>query len=285
MFAPKDTEAFVRQFDLVAGTSTGAILAAGLGAGLSPAALVKFYIDHGPKIFNPKQANWHWATNKYDSHALDGALDKLEARTFEKSICRLVIPAIDAKTGNATLFHTPHAKLRTAYAQMQLKHAVLASTAAPTYFEQADLPVGIHSNPYLDGGLWANNPSIPAICEAVGALGVPIEQIDVLSVGTTTSEQNFTRLSNAGLAQYAVPLKDLFFASQESGTIGVSRILLSKSRYLRINRYVKNLTALDDSSRIGELIVEGGKVAKESYDEVLGRFLKTSTVKLWEKFV
>ena len=56
---------------------------------------------------------------------------------------------------------------------------------------------------YLDGGIWANNPVLPAIAEAVAYLQVPLERIDVLSVGTLESECNFSAVLGSGKAGWA----------------------------------------------------------------------------------
>jgi patatin-like phospholipase/acyl hydrolase len=68
---------------------------------------------------------------------------------------------------------------------------LLASSAAPTYFDEAVVKDAISMQSYLDGGIWANNPVLPAIAEAVRDLKIPLERIDVLSVGTMGSEADF----------------------------------------------------------------------------------------------
>jgi predicted acylesterase/phospholipase RssA len=58
----------------------------------------------------------------------------------------------------------------------------IATAAAPTFFELAE----VGGNLYVDGGLFANSPDLIAIHEAEYFLGVPINAIRLLSVGTTT---------------------------------------------------------------------------------------------------
>src|SRR5690349_1449394 len=69
----------VDHFDLVAGTSTGGIIALGLGLGLSPADLLKFYLDYGPQIFS-NRFGWrsllHWVRAKFPRQPLHEALIK-----------------------------------------------------------------------------------------------------------------------------------------------------------------------------------------------------------------
>jgi len=276
--------AFVRQFDMVAGTSTGAILAAGLGAGISTNKLMDFYSRHGGKIFDGTGGWWHFVANKYNSDSLVNALAVLENKTFSDSLCRLVIPSIDASTGHSRLFVTPHHPLRTSCRAVELREAVLASTAAPTYFEAAKVPDGIVSQSYVDGGLWANNPALAAIAEAHGTLGIPMDQIDLLSVGTMCTTTDFSNLQNAGQVQYMRPISKLFFASQESATLDLASRMLTKSRFLRINKHTNSLPELDDASSIDKLMAAGRSIAEETFDEVYGRFLTSKNVPEWQKF-
>lgn len=66
-------------FDLIAGTSTGGIIAIGLGLGLSAEELLEFYKAEGPAIFPPSAASgWirHWFVSKYRPEPLREALQK-----------------------------------------------------------------------------------------------------------------------------------------------------------------------------------------------------------------
>ena len=61
----------------------------------------------------------------------------------------------------------------------------LATSAAPTYFKAAPLPAHLGTS-YVDGGVWANCPALVGLVEAVSFLNVPLEQIDILSIGATS---------------------------------------------------------------------------------------------------
>lgn len=88
----------IDHFDLIAGTSTGGIIAIALGLGLSPREIVQFYMQHGPAIF-PGSSSWHrcllhWFRSKYDASPFEAALkDCFQERRFGESTKRLVIPA------------------------------------------------------------------------------------------------------------------------------------------------------------------------------------------------
>jgi len=180
---------------LIAGTSTGAILAIGLGLGISPREMLGFYRGQGPRIFPKDRSLRHWLKSKDDSQTLRRTLETVfRDRTLSgDSCCRLVLPTVRAIHGEAEVIVTAHTRDRTAFAGISAVDAALASSAAPTYFDEAVVDDDIAIQSYLDGGLWANNPILPAITEAIRYLKVPLDRIDVLSVGTMGNEADFTK--------------------------------------------------------------------------------------------
>jgi patatin-like phospholipase/acyl hydrolase len=95
-----------RYFDLIAGTSTGGIIAIGLGLGLSATEILKLYVEQGPAIFDQEHGaveNWvrqqvrdmaHWFITKHSSQPLRRALEGVFGRRrLGESRTRLVIPA------------------------------------------------------------------------------------------------------------------------------------------------------------------------------------------------
>src|ERR1019366_4834675 len=92
---------------------------------------------------------------------------------------RLVIPACHARTGAVQVFRTNHHPDVVKDANKEAALVALATAAAPTYFPAAIVDESAH----VDGGMWANNPALVAIVEAVSYLGMPVDRIDILSVG------------------------------------------------------------------------------------------------------
>ena len=97
-------------------------------------------------------------------------------------MCRLVIPTVRAVNGESEVITTAHSLDRSAFAEITAVNAALASSAAPSYFDEAHIDDKIATQSYLDGGIWANNPVVPAIAEAVRHLEIPLDRVDVLSV-------------------------------------------------------------------------------------------------------
>jgi hypothetical protein len=187
-------------FDLIAGTSTGGIIALGLGLGLSPAEILRFYTDSGTTIF-PASQKWstrlkHYLTAKYSPDPLESALKSAFGDLLlGQSRQRLVIPSFSALTGKIYVYKTPHDPRFESDWRKSAVEVAMATSAAPSYF-----PPYIARNyiAHLDGGMWANNPTGNAVVEAIGILGVNPTDIRVLSLGCTCTAQSFV-LRNAGL--------------------------------------------------------------------------------------
>lgn len=179
-------------FDLVAGTSTGGILALGIGARIPAAELRDLYVTRGVEIFpEPKRSvlgrlksafrkGSHWLHHLYDRDALQVILtDKLQGRLLGDSQSRLCIPAFDGKNSEVFVYKTPHHRDYKVDRHETMLTVALATSAAPTYFQ----PLKHGGYQLVDGGVWANNPVMLAVIEALICWNVRPEQIDVLSLG------------------------------------------------------------------------------------------------------
>ncbi len=280
MMGSPDPTDLVRHFDIVAGTSTGAILAVGLGLGLSPDQILQFYRRKGPEIFDYARLKG----SKYDANKLQAALkDVLGSRLISESICRLVIPTIRAANGKAEVITTPHHKHRTADQHRMAVDATLASSSAPTYFDEAVIEDEISTKSYIDGGIWANNPVLAALAEAVGPLEQPIDRIDVLSVGTLESEADFLKTLGGGQVRWGLRLVDLLFASQESGAEMLADRLLGRSRHLRVNRQTSTEIAMDNTGAIEQMATRGDEAGRDTFELVQSRFLDGYHAEPWDE--
>lgn len=174
-----------RCFDLIVGTSTGAIVACALAAGKRPEDVRKLYEKHGCKIF-PKQKiravpgfgqllRAFGFGNREGEAALRSALiNELGSITFadvmDKRGIALAIPAVDMSRHSAVVFKTRHIeRLNGRDDQRTLVDACMASTSAPILRALALLkePHNGAETVYADGGLWANNPGALGAIEAL----------------------------------------------------------------------------------------------------------------------
>jgi patatin-like phospholipase/acyl hydrolase len=226
-------------FDLITGTSTGGVIALGLGRGLRPAELVDFYAKEGAAIFRwprLRQAR-HVLRAKYSHRRLERALRSMfgERRLID-SEKRLVIPAYNLDTGQVHVFKTRHHRRLNRDWRVPMWEVAMATSAAPTY-----LPAHILADDrcrLIDGGVWANNPVALGIAEAISLLNVRLEAIQVLSLGTTsTRARHHRRLDRGGVVQWlrGNSIVDVLLRGQSEGVHGLAQHLVGKDDVLRFD--------------------------------------------------
>lgn len=246
-------------FDLIAGTSTGGIIALALGAGISPKEVVEFYATHGPRIFrNPFGLRnlLHWTRSKYAPGPLRHALEEIFGdRTLSDSRKRLVIPAFDLGEDDVYLFKTPHHDRLKRDFRERLSDVAMATAAAPTFFPAFSL----RSVRLVDGGVWANNPAAVAVAEAVSMCGAPLESVRVFSLGTTTDlRHRDRRLDRSGIIRWATSNSaiDIILLGQSIGANNLLRHMLGEDRLLRVDPKVPagllHLDRLEPADLIGK---------------------------------
>jgi hypothetical protein len=223
-----------RHFDLIAGTSTGGIIALGLGLGLPPSQIVDFYIEQGPAIFTRRKPLWFMGPSKYNVEPLRNALEHIFGdRRLGESQSRLFIPSFDANSGVIHIYKTPHhERLRRDYRCTAVEVA-LATSAAPLYFpshrSERDITL-------IDGGIWANNPTGLAVVEAMSMLGAHPGAIRVLSIGCTDTPAN--RIPGKWLGLWAFRLLDTILRGQSFGSMGIAMHLAGHENVFRYNPIV-----------------------------------------------
>jgi uncharacterized protein len=205
------------------------------------------------------------------------------------SHCRLVIPAYDAVGGASHVFRTPHHPNLIADADTEAAYAALATSAAPTFFTAAKIADMVAETSYFDGGVWANSPAMAAIVEATCFLGVPLERLDVLSVGTTEEPFTVRNQTESGLVGWLREKKilDLLMNVQQESSLKLARQLVSDARFLRVNRTTASGSySLDGPKEIGELAALGRSEASEPeiLVQIKSRFLNGVPVSRWDSY-
>lgn len=282
----KDTGLRVAEhFDLIAGTSTGGLLAIGLGLGLPAADLLKFYREEGPRLFPAT----HFTRGlrqlfkpKHDQPTLRAALARAYAdpatgreRRFGEARCRLLIPAYDAVRGRLFLFKTAHHERFKYDLDIPAADVALATAAAPAYFPAARIAQHEGAG-YVDGAVWANNPALAAVVEAVAFLKLPLERLDVLSVGTTYAPDSVRDLAGAGLFGWGTRIVRLLMNAQGEAAWKQAMLLVGRERFLRVDCETRpGDYKLDGAAEIEALASLGrGKAVEQAVLEpVRARFL------------
>jgi patatin-like phospholipase/acyl hydrolase len=154
-------------FDLIAGTSTGGIIALALGMGKRPREIVDFYLSNGRRIFPQTFGlTWlrHWFRAKFSPDSLEAVLQEcLGDRLFGQSQKRLVIPAYSLGEDDVYVFRTPHVEHLSRDYRVPAWKVAVATSSAPTYFPSCR---HVDRLRLIDGGVWANNPTMVGIVEA-----------------------------------------------------------------------------------------------------------------------
>jgi patatin-like phospholipase/acyl hydrolase len=245
----------VDHFDLIAGTSTGGMIALGLGLGLRPRQIVDFYTQMGQQVFGgwPRAgAARQVLAAKYRPGPLREALTGVFGdRTFGESTKRLVITSYNIGADDVYLFRTAHhPRLRRDWRERAVDVA-MATSAAPTYLPAHSLS----GTRLVDGGLWANNPSMVALVEAVGTCGIPLENLRVFSLGTTVEVRHRSRrLDRGGLLAWAGAAVDVILRAQSISANNQVHHLIGPEQLLRLNPAVPADVFALDRADANELI-------------------------------
>ena len=185
-------------FDMIAGTSTGGIIALALAGGMTAADALQIYVERGERIFPPLSGLrkyrrlWRWLSRpKHNQAALmDELLSVFGEAVLDEAITRLVIPSFEGRHGEPFLYKTPHHADYQKDRHKKFAHVALHTTAAPSYFP------GVNDDGYvmIDGGLWANNPVMNALVDALACYDVPRENVRILTIGTGDTAFTITRM-------------------------------------------------------------------------------------------
>lgn len=249
----------IDHFDLIAGTSTGGILAIGLGLGLKPREMLDLYLTEGKTIFPNEFGEAtvrQYFSRKFSADPLTAVLKKhFKDKRFGDSSKRLLVPAYNLGENDVYIFRTAHCEnLRRDYKVPAWKVA-LSTSAAPTYFPCAR---EIDSLRLIDGGVWANNPSMVAITEAHGPLGIPLSQIRVLSIGTFNEVADHDKkLDKGGYWQWRKTAVDVIMKGQSIGAANQARFFIGRENYFRIDPKIPAGTiGMDTTTRSGDLVAK-----------------------------
>jgi len=273
------SEPIHRYFDLIAGTSTGAIIALGLGLGLSAAQITNFYQKHGAQIFPgrvwsaPNRCFRWFFGSKYSAQPLSTALkEAFKESTIGDSKVRLLIPSFNVNNGEIHIYKTRHHERFRMDARVSMVDVALATTAAPTYFPAHR---GAGGALYIDGGLWANNPVGNAVVEAISWLGKKSENISVLSLGCTQFPSSFVR--SKGATSWARDAIEVALRGQSGGSLGIAYSLVGHNKVVRVNPEVpENKFALDKASAIPELTQLAYLEARKASSDLIPRFFSNT---------
>ena len=246
-------------FDLIAGTSTGAIIAGAAVSDIPMTDIVQLFETETSYIFKRRWYRIPLFLSKYPSEKLAQIIAAhLPATPLGEIAAPLMITSSEIAKSEVQIFRSNYGSRDSEIAptdkDVGLRDAILASCAAPTFFA----PKSVDDLLLADGGLWANNPSTVAFTEALSAFGKDAREIRMLSVGTGHSVNMYrnrrgwgfiTGWGGAKLTSYVMTL-------QSQASARTAKLLL-KENYLRINPEIDfweldTLTQLDTLKSLAE---------------------------------
>ncbi|QTG98978.1 patatin-like phospholipase family protein [Wolbachia endosymbiont of Rhagoletis indifferens] len=203
-------------FDLMAGTSTGGIVVAGLCKKDKPQYsandLVEFYREYGPYIFKSsffRRSILSWFNcAQYPYKNIEFVLDKYFGDdTLQNTLNNVLLTSYDIQN-NCPFFFKSWKE-----GNIKLKDALRAATAAPTYFAPKYLKINHKEMVLVDGGVFANNPA--ACAYASGKRLFPNDDILLLSIGTGRTDRSIEYVNSRrfGKIGWIKPLLNVMFAS------------------------------------------------------------------------
>jgi hypothetical protein len=273
-------------FDLIAGTSTGGIIALALGKGLTAAQARDLYAERGGLIFPPptvfgrvKRLLRRTQRYVYEREPLEQELLRIFGDTaLGESKVRLCIPSFEGHYGEPWIYKTPHHPDYKRDKFERMKTVGLATAAAPTYFS------ALPNNGYtmVDGGLWANNPVMNALTDALACFDLDRRQVQILSLGCgeTVFKVDGAK-ATGGLWQWKFVMSAAMRA-QSLNALGQAFLLVGKDQVIRVDAPEStNPIELDDYTRacaelplMARSLVEasGHKIAELFLQEPAGKF-------------
>jgi len=265
-------------FDMIAGTSTGSIIAAGVATGIPAATIGTMYKEHGNKIFRKKRFFCfagklkNFAQPMFDSIYNAQHLESVLTDVFQDKLLGeinkpLLLPATDIGNGCVHVLKSGYSKDFIRDNSVLVRDAVLSSCSAPIYFDPHKL------GHYLlaDGGLWANNPALAAVIDAQKRLNINQNNIRILSIGTGYSKimygTNVSRKWGFINGWKSKEFINFILSLQSQSTLNYLNLMLCPKQIKRIDFASDKLLPTDDVCIVDELISKADhKFTHESED-------------------
>ncbi len=285
-------------FDLIAGTSSGGILAcAHLCPGsekpkkprFSAREVVDIYMERGDEIFSIPvfhrlRTGFGVLDEKYPSKGIEDALNDYFGNT-KLSMMRkpCLIPAYDVTRRKAHFF-TSHDAKKNPGKDFLIRDVARATSAAPTYFEASSVQSlsGVHY-PLIDGGVFVNNPALCAYAEAHNKFKVTAREMMILSLGTGSVKEEYVykKVRDWSMIEWIKPLLSIMMSGVSEVVDYQLRQIYSSvkapNQYLRIDTYIpKNVNpAMDDATEVNRnALKELGTETAQDNNSKLNKFVE-----------
>ena len=261
-------------FRLAAGTSTGAVISAGIGAGLSGAAMHRLYFEFGPTVFRKtcRARLWPLTRYRYATDSLEVALRRYiggmtmgDFWTTDPPI-DVVITVFDLVT-NRTGFVKPW---KEEYAAWPVVRAILASASVPTYFPPVE-------GRYVDGGVGSYaNPCYVAAYEARFCLDWDPARTTLVSLGTGRDPHGLQPgdADRFWAWDWLEPVLGAFLQSADDQQVHLVRAFFEQLDFRRFQVDLHEPIAMDDPSKMTQLTAYGDELGRKILNDETDRALE-----------
>lgn len=261
---------WTKRSDMIAGTSTGGILALALSFGLTPDDCVKLYAEGGERIFASRGflsddliLDEAWRAN-YDN---EGLIDLLKENFGDTKIGelkqRVFVPTFDLEIWRPDFIDSTQDRWK----ELSVVDAALMTSAAPTYFPT--------KGKYVDGGVAANNPAGCALA-AAHRDGFQNEDIVLMSIGTGFNP-NSMEGGDHGYRTWLKHLIPLLMEGPQKAEEYKVRMQLNGQQF-RLNPLLGRVIDLADYEASAELIAEADEEDLKKADAWLNEFWRSDFV-------
>jgi len=260
-------------FDLIAGTSTGGIIGLGLAFRIPARRILDLYMKQGAAIFGRPRGLGMLLRPKYDNRALTRSLRELFGeRAINEVETPVCVPSYELTTSYPRVWKDEHSRDLLWWGDQPAWKIALATTAAPVYFPGARVLPG---DSHVDGGLFANNPTLIGVTEAVRYFHQPLERISVLSIGAGERAERIPheRARRMGVWQWRTALYDHMLIAQARTVHEITTRLLAPGQYERVNIPLEHAYPLDDYAAARALLEPGAQEARTRFSDLRERFL------------
>lgn len=215
-----------------------------MAAGLRPREMANLYIDRGSEIFPPYAETWFGrmkrryhglrslAYYRYEREALHSLLQELfKHKLLGESQLRLCIPSADGRYGDVYIFKTPHHPDYKKDQHESMVKVACATAAAPTFFQ----PLDDGGYRFIDGGVWANNPIMIGLIDALSCFNVDRHNVSILSLGC--GDERYLVADKKVKFGGMLPWIDAISAAmsfQSQNALGQAGLLIGAERVLRV---------------------------------------------------
>jgi uncharacterized protein len=273
-------------FDLIAGTSTGGILACALARPgddgqprFTAAELIELYRTEGPKIFHPDlfkaiESVGGLTDERYDDSGLNDALARYLGDTrLSQTLVNVFVTAYEIEQRKAFFFRSTRAR-DSAAQDFTLADVARSTSAAPTYFQAVQIRdvAGTRSLALIDGGVFAINPSLCALAEVTKAgRREDITVIASLGTGSHTRPLPYDEVKGWGALAWARPILDVVFDGVADTTDFELDQLLPENSYVRFQTDLLQASDnLDDATEanLAALRGEADRLIAERTDDI-----------------